>query len=212
MREKRKIFIMGFLSAVIVLALAIPVLAAGNMQTWNDVLVGGITITLDGETIQPKDANGNPVEPAIYDGTTYLPVRAIADALGMEVAWDGSTKTVILKSAKNQEPAPAPVQPTPTQDETLGQKNAVAKAKDYLDFMAFSRKGLIEQLEFEKFSHEEAVYGVDHCGADWFEQKNKKAESYLEYMSFSREGLIEQLEFEGFTHEEAVYGVESVGY
>ncbi len=212
MKEKRKTFILGFLTAVIVLVLAAPVLAAGNLQTWNDVLVGGITITIDGETIQPKDANGNVVDPAIYDGTTYLPVRAIASALGMEVAWDGSTKTVILKSASAANAEPAPVQPTPAQEETIGQKNAVAKAKSYLDFMAFSRKGLIGQLEFEKFSHEEAVYGADHCGADWFEQAAKKAESYLDIMAFSRDGLIEQLEFEGFTHEEAVYGVESVGY
>ncbi|NCC69307.1 MAG: copper amine oxidase N-terminal domain-containing protein, partial [Clostridia bacterium] len=32
----------------------------------------------------------------IYGGTTYLPVRAVASALGVEVGWDGDTSTVYL--------------------------------------------------------------------------------------------------------------------
>lgn len=94
---------------------------------------------------------------------------------------------------------------------TKAQENAVKKAKSYLDIMAFSRKGLIKQLEFEGFTHEEAVYGVDNVSVDWNEQAVKKAKSYLNIMAFSRKGLIEQLEFEGFTHEQAVYGVEQNG-
>lgn len=96
--------------------------------------------------------------------------------------------------------------------ETLSQKNAVAKAKSYLNYTAFSYAGLIEQLEYEQFSHEDAVYGADHCGANWNEQAAKKAESYLKYSSFSRDGLIDQLLYEGFTQEEAEYGVSSVGF
>lgn len=95
---------------------------------------------------------------------------------------------------------------------TKGEENALKKAESYLEIMAFSRNGLIEQLEYEKFSHEEAIYGADNCGADWNEQAAKKAKSYLDIMSFSKDGLIEQLEFEGFTHEQAVYGVEQNGY
>ena len=76
--------------------------------------------------------------------------------------------------------------------------------------MPFSYSGLVEQLEFEGYSHSEAVYGAENCGADWYEQAAKKAEQYLEIMSFSRSGLIDQLEFDGFTHEEAVYGVDKV--
>jgi len=43
-------------------------------------------------------------------------------------------------------------------------EQAVLKAKNYLDIMAFSRVGLIEQLEFEGFSNEEAIYAVDEIG------------------------------------------------
>jgi len=55
-----------------------------------------IRITLDGEELVPVDANGNEVEPFIMDGTTYLPVRAVAEALGLEVGWDPVTGTVEL--------------------------------------------------------------------------------------------------------------------
>jgi hypothetical protein len=93
---------------------------------------------------------------------------------------------------------------------TSGEKNALEKAHQYLNYSAFSYSGLIEQLEFEGYSHSEAVYAADHCGADWNEQAVKKAKQYLEYSSFSRSGLVEQLEFEGFTHSQAEYAVREV--
>ena len=99
-----------------------------------------------------------------------------------------------------------------TDTSTMGEKNALDTALSYLDFMSFSYTGLIEQLEFEGYNHEESVYGVNNCGADWNEQAALTAQSYLDLMPFSREGLIEQLEFEGFTREQAEYGVQSVGY
>ena len=95
---------------------------------------------------------------------------------------------------------------------TMSQKNALSKAKEYLDFTSFSYAGLIDQLEYEDFSTEDATYGADNCGADWNEQAAKKAQDYLDYSSFSRQGLIDQLLFEGFTAEQAEYGVSAVGY
>lgn len=94
--------------------------------------------------------------------------------------------------------------------ETREQKNAVRKAEDYLDFTAFSRKGLIEQLEFEGFSTEDATYGVDNITVDWNEQAFKKAEDYLDIMSFSKDGLKQQLEFDGFTTEQINYAIEQL--
>lgn len=95
---------------------------------------------------------------------------------------------------------------------TIGQKNALKSAKSYLEYSSFSYKGLVEQLEYEGYSKEEATYAVDNCGADWKEQAAKTAKSYIEYSSFSRKSLLEQLKYEGFTSEEAEYGVTSVGY
>ncbi len=95
---------------------------------------------------------------------------------------------------------------------TLGERNALAKANDYLDFSAFSYTGLIDQLEYEGFTKEEATYGADNCGADWNEQAAKKAQQYMDYSSFSKSRLIDQLEYEGFTAEQAQYGAAAVGY
>ena len=89
------------------------------------------------------------------------------------------------------------------------ESSATQSARLYLNFMAFSRQGLIEQLEYEGFSHEDAVTAVDACDADWSEQAVKKAQSYLSFTSFSEKGMIEQLEYDGFTHEEAVAAVDA---
>ena len=94
---------------------------------------------------------------------------------------------------------------------TLSQKNAMKKAKEYLNYSAFSYDGLIEQLEYEQFSHEDSVYAVDNCGADWNEQAVKKAKEYLDYSSFSHGSLVDQLKYEGFTAEQAEYGVSQNG-
>jgi hypothetical protein len=110
-------------------------------------------------------------------------------------------------------PAPAAEAPAPAApDLTLGQKNAVAKAKSYLSFTGFSQQGLIEQLQFEGFSAEDATFGADNAGADWNAEAAQKAKSYTDMMAFSASGLSDQLVFDGFTPEQAAAGVASVGF
>jgi outer membrane biosynthesis protein TonB len=96
--------------------------------------------------------------------------------------------------------------------ESMGQLNAVSSAESYLDYSAFSRSGLIEQLEFEGYSKTDATYAVDKVDPDWNEQAAASAKNYLELSSFSRSSLIEQLEFEGFSPSQAAYGADAVGY
>ena len=43
-------------------------------------------------------------------------------------------------------------------------EQAVKKAKQYLETTAFSRDGLIEQLEFEGYTAEQAAYGAEQNG------------------------------------------------
>ncbi len=90
-------------------------------------------------------------------------------------------------------------------------EQAALKAADYLDTAAFSRKGLIKQLEFEGFSKADATYGTNAVDANWDEQAALKAAEYLDTGAFSRRGLIDQLEFEGFSTSQAAYGVASAG-
>lgn len=91
---------------------------------------------------------------------------------------------------------------------TSGESNALKSAQTYLSIMAFSYRGLVEQLEYEGYTTSEAEYATDNCGADWNLQAVKKAKKYLAVMSFAKDGLLEQLEYEGFTHSQATYGVE----
>ena len=100
---------------------------------------------------------------------------------------------------------------TKTASENVNQSNARRAAASYLNYSAFSRVGLIKQLEYEGYSHADAVYGTDAQNADWNAQAAKAAKSYLEYTAFSRSGLIEQLKYEGYTESEAIYGVNTTG-
>ena len=119
----------------------------------------------------------------------------------------------MAEPAPEPEPEPEPA-PEPKAEEpktTVSQDNALRTAKDYLSIMAFSHEGLVDQLEYEGFSNEDAVWAADNCGADWMEQAEKSAESYLDLMGFSRSELIDQLVYEGFTQEQAAHGADSVG-
>jgi hypothetical protein len=109
-------------------------------------------------------------------------------------------------------PAEEAAQPDESSQYTMGQLNAIGKAESYLDFAAFSQKGLTEQLIFEGFPAEDAAFAVEHIKVDWMDQAAKKAKSYLDFSSFSKQGLIEQLKFEGFTNEQAAHGASAVGY
>lgn len=96
-------------------------------------------------------------------------------------------------------------------DMTTEERNALRSANSYLSFMAFSYEGLVEQIEYENYPHETAVFAVDNCGADWNEQAVKSAQSYLDFSAFSYEGLIDQLVYEKFTEEQATYAADNCG-
>jgi hypothetical protein len=114
MKKTIKGYAMGFLSAILLFTLATGVYAAANARTRTmTVTYGHIRLVVNGEQITPRDGQGNVVHPFVSDGTTYLPVRALADALGQEVRWDGATSTVYIDSPTQAvQPVPTP-QPTP---------------------------------------------------------------------------------------------------
>lgn len=92
-KDKIKGFLAGVSMAVVLCSTTV---FADSISKTVTAVYNNIKIMIDGEEITPKDVNGNVVEPFIIDGTTYLPVRAIASALDQEVNWDGETNTVYI--------------------------------------------------------------------------------------------------------------------
>lgn len=167
------------------------------------VLIGAATASGDPES--PTSAPSAVVTP-VDNGPTPDPITT------------PTNKPTTTAPKPTPPPAPKPTQPTKTAPAmTASQEQAIGAAESYLDFTAFSRKGLIHQLSSdagEGFSVADATYAVDHIKVNWNEQAAKSAKSYLEMTHFSRKGLIHQLESsagEGFTHAQAVYGVNKAG-
>lgn len=134
---------------------------------------------------------------------------------------DDAAPAVEYVDPVDSEPVEEPVEPEPVEEPaeepaepemTMGQEQAVDTALNYLDYSAFSHKGLIDQLVYEGFSKADAKFAVDYISPDWNAQAAQMAQDYLDYSSFSRQGLIDQLVYEGFTKAQAEYGVKAVGY
>jgi len=100
-KEKLKGFVVGVVLTSLVVG-AIPTMAEKITKS-AELLYNNIKVVIDGKQADLKDAQGNTVEPFIIDGTTYLPVRAVSNALNKAVSWDGATQTVYLGENKEIE-------------------------------------------------------------------------------------------------------------
>lgn len=112
---------------------------------------------------------------------------------------------------------PMTVAASPASATTMAQRQAIGSAHDYLQFEAFSKQGLIDQLDSkygDGYSKAVATYAVTHIRVSWYKQAVKSAKSYLRFEHFSRSGLINQLHSpygEKFTYRQAVYAANHVG-
>jgi hypothetical protein len=89
-------FIIGVCSALFITILFTSVLGAEKLISI-DVLYNNIKILLYGQELDIKDVNGNNVEPFIYNGTTYVPIRAVSEAFGKSVTWNADTGSVEIR-------------------------------------------------------------------------------------------------------------------
>lgn len=85
----------GFIIGLVISIFSIQAFAISTQKTI-DVSYNNIKLYVDGNLIMPKDSDGNIVEPFIYNGTTYLPVRSVGEALGKSVDWDGDSQSVYI--------------------------------------------------------------------------------------------------------------------
>lgn len=95
-RHSLRGFCLGLMTAALIAGSGLPARALSALQQIN-VSMGGISLFVDGQLQVPTDVKGNVVEPLIYAGTTYLPVRAVVGMLSdKSVEWDANTESVYI--------------------------------------------------------------------------------------------------------------------
>lgn len=137
-------------------------------------------------------------------------------------AWKASLKTAeatqaadIAKVNSDLSPPPAPVSTGHTL--TQQEQSAVAAAKQYLSISAFSRQGLIDQLDSPDgggYPVNVATVAVDSLTVNWDTEAVEAAKAYLAISPFSCAALIQQLDSPDggqFTVAQATYGADHAG-
>lgn len=71
---------------------AITAFASQNFL--ENVMISGAKILYNGNEIQIQDAAGKETDSLVYNDTTYVPLRSVANTLGKFVIWDDNTQTV----------------------------------------------------------------------------------------------------------------------
>lgn len=100
--NKLRPFLLGILTTLLVIGMIVPALAATVTKTIE--VRSGVRVFIDDQELIPKDAKGNPVEVFVYNGTTYLPARAISEAVGKPIQWDGSVQGVYIGKHSSDSP------------------------------------------------------------------------------------------------------------
>lgn len=103
MKKRFLSFAAGALTALLISSTAVTALAASGAIR---IEVSPISVLVDGEVFQPKDAKGNDVMVFTYNGTTYAPLRALAEAYGLEVGYDGERNIATVSKQPTQTQAP----------------------------------------------------------------------------------------------------------
>ncbi|SFM56368.1 Copper amine oxidase N-terminal domain-containing protein [Paenibacillus sp. 1_12] len=119
---KRKLIISLALSVTIVGSMSIGAFAAANLEEISAYLNKGLGLKLNGKAWQPKDADGNATYPITYNGSTYLPARAVAEALGTKIGYDTESNTVLIGENLDAIPSKGMPGKSRSNPETVGKK------------------------------------------------------------------------------------------
>ena len=123
------------------------------------------TIVIDGKEETFKTSAGKRIYPLLYDGSTYLPLRAIGQIMDKTVEWDNDTKTVTLTSDGF----------TVTDADTFGDKkdrDTVTDADTFKDKVKDKDKNKVKDIGLEKAKE----IALKHAGLKKSEVTKLKAE------------------------------------
>ncbi|NLK86788.1 MAG: copper amine oxidase [Clostridiaceae bacterium] len=94
--KKNLLFKVTLVVCILIMSTGIVAVGASLKTEIKAILNQEIKIKYNGIEQNMTDVNNNPVYPISYNGSTYLPIRAVSDMLGVEVEWDGKTQTIML--------------------------------------------------------------------------------------------------------------------
>lgn len=100
MKSKVLSFLSGVLCTLVIVGLPVSALATSGVLT---IECHPINVLVNGEVFHPKDVNGNDALVFTCNGTTYAPLRALAETYGLEVGYDGSRNLATVNSPKEQD-------------------------------------------------------------------------------------------------------------
>lgn len=83
-------------AVILMFALFLSTSFAANAYKKSIEVEYGITVEFNDQQISMTDANGKPVDAFVYQGTTYVPIRAISETFGADVGYDPSTNTAYV--------------------------------------------------------------------------------------------------------------------
>ncbi|TYP79814.1 stalk domain-containing protein [Paenibacillus methanolicus] len=92
----KKKWIAAGAAGIFLLSASAGVYAGNNLQQIKAFLDPSMKFLVNGKPFQPQNDKGAALAPISYNGSTYLPVRAISNALGVSIEYNGATNTVIL--------------------------------------------------------------------------------------------------------------------
>ncbi len=96
--KKRIIGIIG--ATLCIISFTLGTVAHEVIKTIKAELRPDFVIEIDDKVETFKNAQGDVVYPILYDGTTYLPIRAIGELMGKTVYWYEDEKRIELKDEK----------------------------------------------------------------------------------------------------------------
>lgn len=94
MKKKITLITAGVLCTV---SMGLGAIASGLVHEITAQLRQDFTVKIDGQVKEFKNAQGETVYPILYDGTTYLPIRAIGELMGKTVYWYEDEKRIELR-------------------------------------------------------------------------------------------------------------------
>ena len=75
---------------ILMFALFLTTSYAANTYRKTITVTSGVNVEFNNEAIDMTDANGKAVEAFIYNGTTYVPIRAVSNAFGADIDYEAA--------------------------------------------------------------------------------------------------------------------------